>query len=322
MIFSKQIGAFYKKTLFNRQDPDGSVYYFTHRDFEGLHCDPFSFTTPAGDTLIGGIYYYDGYDGCKLVVFDHGMGNGHFAYMREIEALCRHGYRVLSYDHTGCNTSEGEGIRGLSGSLYDLDACISAIKSDGELSALDIYVVGHSWGAFSAMNIPAYHPSVKAVVAMSGFVSVSDMLRQVFPKILAPWRSAALQIEAKTNPDHFSATAIANLKNTDTRVLFIHSTDDSTVSYGIHFEKLRSELSDNANISFLTVSGKDHNPNYTASAVKYKNEFFRDLISRKKKKKLLTDEQKTAFVSSYDFYRMTEQDAELWQIIFDFLDRE
>ncbi|MBQ8880419.1 MAG: alpha/beta fold hydrolase [Clostridia bacterium] len=322
MIFSKQIGNFYKRTLFNRQDPDGSVYYFLHKDFDGLSAEPFSFTTPASDLLKGNIYYYRDFVPGKLVVFDHGMGNGHRAYMREIETLCRHGYRVLSYDHTGCNSSEGQGIRGLSGSLYDLDACISAIKSTEAFSDLDIYVVGHSWGAFSAMNIPAYHPSVKAVVAMSGFSSVSEMLRQVFPKFLAPWRSSALQVEADMNPDHFGALATENLKDTSTRVLFIHSTDDSTASYTMHFEKLRQALSRNANVSFLTVEGKDHNPNYTIDAVKYKNEFFRDLTYRKKKKKLQSDEQKSAFVSSYDFYRMTEQDMELWQKIFDFLDKE
>ena len=307
MIFSKQIKEYYKKTLFNRHDPDGSVFYFSHRDFDRLLAESYYFTTEAGDTLRGNIYFYDGYIPDRLVVFDHGMGNGHVAYMREIEVLCRHGYKVLSYDHTGCRSSDGKGIRGLSGSLYDLDACIESIGKDPALSALDLYVVGHSWGAFSAMNIPAYHKEIKAVVAMSGFPSVQDMLYQVFPKFLAPWRPSALEAEAELNPRHYDADATVNLRYTATRVLFIHSKDDATASYNIHFEKLKTALSDNENISFITVNGKDHNPNYTLDAVNYKGEFFRDLTTRKKKKKLSTDKECEDFVASYDFYRMTAE---------------
>ena len=321
MIFDKQIKKYYKKTLMNRHDPDGSVYYFSYTDFEGLSAQPYSFTTPAGDTLRGNLYSYPGFREDRLVVFDHGMGAGHNAYMREIEVMCRHGYRVLAYDHTGCNKSDGTGLRGLSGSLYDLDACLNSVAADSELGSLDIYVVGHSWGAFSSMNISAYHPEIKAVVAISGFYSVSEMLRQVFPPLLAPWRPAALAVEQEMNPDHFSASAIENLRNTPTRVLFIHSKDDAVASYNSHFSKLSEALSGNPSITLLTVEGKGHNPNFTSEAVKYKDAFFAELTKLRKKKKLVSDQQKSEFVSSYDWYKMTEQDIELWQIIFDFLDK-
>ena len=39
-----------------------------------------------------------------------------------------------------------------------------------------------------------------------------------------------------------------------------------------------------------------------------------------KQKKLVTDEQKKAFLASFDWDRMTEQDEAVWNVIFDCLD--
>ena len=59
------------------------------------------------------------------MVFDHGIGGGHLSYFKEIEMLCRGGYKVLGYDHAGCMESEGEYINGMTGSLPDLDSAIN-----------------------------------------------------------------------------------------------------------------------------------------------------------------------------------------------------
>ena len=74
------------------------------------------------------------------------------------------------------------------------------------------------------------------------------------------------------------------------------------------------------NIRFLLVDGKVHNPHYTADAVAYKNAFFKTYKKMKKKKKLVTDEQKAAFVKQYDWHRMTAQDDTVWAEIFKHLD--
>jgi hypothetical protein len=63
------------------------------------------------------------------------------------------------------------------------------------------------------------------------------------------------------------------------------------------------------------VQNKGHNPNYTEGAVKYLNEFVSartKLLSKKK----LTDKEKSDFVSSFDWNRMTEQDETVWNKIF------
>lgn len=322
MIFSKKVEALYSKTLFSRHDEDGSIFYFSHSDFEGLNMTPYSFRNQLGDKLSGGLYYCDGYDPSRLIVFDHGMGTGHKAYMREIEALARHGYRVLAYDHTGCTHSEGKGVRGLSGSLADLDACISAVLEDESLKNLTLSVVGHSWGAFSTMNITAFHKEIESVVAISGFISISQMLKFILPRALGLWRGTARELERRANPDCADISAIDTLRASSTRALIIHSSDDKTCSAKLNFMKLRDALEDAPNVEFLLVHGKGHNPNYTAEAVAYKDKFFADLKARRKRGELSTDEQKKSFVASYDWHKMTEQDDNLWQKIFDHLDNK
>ena len=317
MIFSKQIEKMYSKTLFSRHDMDGTVFYFSHTDFEGLGAESYEFENQLGDTLRGAVYSYPGADDRCLVVFDHGMGaGGHRSYMKEIEKLCSEGFSVLSYDHTGCAGSDGKSIRGLSGSLADLDACINSVKSSEKYSDRALFVVGHSWGAFSTMNIAAYHPDIKKIVALSGFISLKEMQRQILLGPLALWRRDLFELERRANPDYADASAIETLKGTNADVLLIYSADDKTVSAKRHYEPLKEALSGCNNVEIILVDeSKDHNPNYTVDAVKYKSEFFAALTAKKKRRELETDEQKSSFVRSFDWHKITEQDEKVWQKI-------
>ncbi len=324
MFISRQIEKIYKNTLFCRRDDDGTLFYFSLSDFEGLKRTPYSFKTKKGHTLRGYFYHYGEYsEFCKnrLVVFDHGMGVGHRAYMKEIEMLARHGYLVYSYDHTGCTESDGEHIMGLSGSLADLDSCISSLKAEQGFSGNVISVVGHSWGGFSTLNILGYHPDIRSIVAISGFVSLRDMQKQVIPAILSPFRAQLYELEQETNPDYADSSAISALSSTDAPALIIHSLDDDSVSAKRHFHKLRSALSDKQNIHFLTLTDRMHNPTYIAAAVKYKAEFFKEHKARIKKNLHKDKAAQKAFLASYDWHKMTEQDEEIWQQIYEFLDK-
>ena len=184
MLFEKQMIRMYRNNLFIRNDNRDGIFYFQETDFPGLTARPYTFPAGAGHDLKGYFYSYPNPNPDRLVVFDHGMGNGHRAYMREIETLCRAGFLVYSYDHTGCMASGGKHIGGFAQSLADLDDCIKQLKRDPNLAGRSLSVVGHSWGGFSTMNIGAIHPEVKRIVSMSGFVSVRRMLEQTFAGVL------------------------------------------------------------------------------------------------------------------------------------------
>ncbi len=320
MIFEKQILDTYKGMMHTRCDDRGTAYYFSAKDFPGLKVEGYTFKSSKGHDLQGYIYNYDNPIEGRLIVFDHGFGGGHRSYMREIEMLCKHGYKVFAYDHTGCMESGGESPNGMAQSLCDLNDCIATIKADEKFAGLDISVMGHSWGGFSTMNIAALHPEISHVVSMSGFVSVELLVGSFFGGILKGYRKPVLELERKSNPEFVGFNAVDSLLKTNAKVLLVYSDNDKLVRPEIHFEALKSGLLGKENIKLLFVSNKGHNPNYTEDAVKYLAEYSALLQKKNKKKELETPEQKKQFVDSFDWWRMTEQDEDVWNEIFELLD--
>lgn len=318
IIFKKKAINTYKGIIYKRCDDTGTVFFFSADDFPGLKTETLSFKASAGHTLEGCFYEYENAIPGRLIVFDHGFGGGHLAYMKEIEKLCRHGYKVFSYDHTGCMKSGGETPNGLGQSLCDLNDCITMLKNDERFKNYDISVMGHSWGGFSTLNISALHPEISHIVALSGFVSVQEMVNMLFPDKISCFRNLIFNLEKESNPESVKYHAVETLKNSDTKALLIYS-DNDTRCKRIHYDILKEGLAEKQNVKFLLVQNKNHNPNYTEDAVNYLREF----SSARAKfihKKNITDEEKAEFVASFDWDRMTAQDESVWNEIFNHLD--
>jgi len=315
MLFEKSILRIYRKNLFVRNDNPEGIFYFAPEDFPGLQAHPYTFRARAGHDLNGFFYHYPDPIPGRVLVFDHGMGNGHRAYMREIETLAKAGFLVFSYDHTGCMTSGGESCNGFAQSLSDLDACIEALKAEKGLEGCSFSVMGHSWGGFSTMNIVALHPEITHVVSMSGFISVKKILEQTFDGILKPYRKAVLGLERHVNEKYADFDAAESLKNTGAEVLLIYSEDDPVVKKSFHYDPLLCALEDKENIRFHLEQGKAHNPSYTAEAVRYKDGFFEALTDLRKRGDKVSPEERKSFMESYDWRRMTEQDEKVWALI-------
>lgn len=320
MIFEKKIVGIYKSQFLSRCDDTGLAHYFSHADFPGLRQQSFDFRSSLGHTLKGWFYCYDEIIPGRLVVFDHGFGGGHRSYMKEIEKLCAHGYLVYTYDHTGCMESGGENPRGLSQSLRDLNDCLNALRATQGFRDLDVSVMGHSWGGFSAMNIAALHPEVTHIVALSGFISVEAMVAQFFSGILKGYRKPVLKIEQDSNPDFVKYNAVQTLANTGVPVLLIYSYNDKLVNREIHHDALKKGLADKKNVRILLEENKGHNPNYTADAVAHLGEYTASMTRKLKDKQLETEVQKKDFRALWDWNRMTKQDEKVWAEIFKTLD--
>lgn len=319
MIFEKQVVNMYRGMMHTRCDDTETVFYFSPEDFPGLQAEPHSFKASAGHTLQGYFYQYGNPVSGRLIVFDHGFGGGHRAYMTEIEKLCAHGYRVFAYDHTGCMASGGTTPNGLSQSLCDLNDCISMLKAEGYFENTDVSVMGHSWGAFSTLNITALHPEISHIVAMCGFVCVEDMIGTFFKGILKGYRKAVMALERGANPKFVEYNAVKTLSESKTKALLIYSENDMMCRRN-HYDTLKAGLDGKENVKFLFVTNKGHNPNYTEEAVKYLDGFgaARAKLARNKN---ASKEEKAKFVASYDWKRMTEQDEAVWSVIFEHLDQ-
>ena len=307
------VSMVYKKNVVKRYDDEGTIKYFTHRDYPGLDAEPIEFLTAHGDELKGYVYSYPDADGGSLVVFAHGLGGGHQAYMSEIERICRAGYRVVGYDNCGCFASGGKNIRGLTESLADLIACIDWLRGREEYADKRISVIGHSWGGYAAANILNYR-KVYAVVAISCFVSVEVFVDAYLKGKPAYMKRGVYNFERRANPDLAASCAVDAVKDTDSKVLFVHSRDDDFVSIYVGLDYVRKRIH-NPNVDYLVVDGKKHNPNYTADAVKYMNSTFGEYNRLVAEKKLRTFEEKCAYCADFDFRRMTAQDDEVWNVI-------
>lgn len=320
MIFEKQVEQAFGKAVRVRCDDMGTAYYFSADDFPGLKKEPYAFENQKGERLQGYFYHYDSPKPYRIVVFDHGMGGGHRSYMKEIECLAKKGYLVFAYDHTGCMESEGAHINGFTQSLADLHAALSVLEKDPSYSAYTFSVVGHSWGGYSTLNIAALHPEITHVVAISGFLSAEQMLRQTFGGIMKPYYRRMYAMERDANPDYFDYTAEKSLSDYRGKALVIHSADDRVVHIKSHFQILKKALGDRDNIRFLEVRGKGHNPNYTADAVRYKDAYLAELKREGKRGNLKSEESRRAFVAKFDWNRMTAQDDSVWSEIFTLLE--
>ena len=316
MLFEKQVLQMYKGLAYTRCDDTGKAYYFSPEDFPGLQAKSHPFASSAGHTLQGYLYWYEGYRPGRLVVFDHGFFGGHRSYMKEIEMLCRRGFRVFAYDHTGCMESGGKDPNGMAQSLCDLNDCLTMLKADERFAGLDISVMGHSWGGFSTLNIAAFHPEISHIVVMSGFVSVEMLVGSFFGGLLKGYRKAVMALERQANPKFVECNAVDTLQKTNAKTLLIYSDNDQMCRKDPHYNTLVAGLSHKENIRFLLVSGKGHNPNYTADAVQYLAQYTALQNKLTRKKQLETPDQKAAFVASFDWHRMTAQDDAVWEKIF------
>lgn len=320
MIFEKQVVNAYKGMMYTRCDDTETVFYFSAADFPGLKAEAYSFKASAGHTLQGYIYSYDHPIEGRLIVFDHGFGGGHRAYMKEIELLCRHGYLVFAYDHTGCMESGGASPNGLAQSLCDLNDCMTALKSDERFAGRKLSVMGHSWGAFSTLNISALHPEITHIVAMCGFVSVEEMIKTFFSGPLQGYRKAVMALERESNPEFSRFQAVRSLSQSTAKALLIYSEDDRMCRRA-HYDLLKQGLDGKENLRLMLVSNKGHNPNYTEDAVKRLAEFSKARAQLLKKKNP-TQAEKASFVASFDWEKMTAQDEAVWDEIFAHLDAE
>ncbi len=320
MIFEKKVLGLYRSQFLSRCDDTGLAHYFSHEDFPGLRQQSFDFRSSLGHMIRGWFYCYDEIIPGRVVIFDHGFGGGHRSYMKEIQLLAQHGYLVYAYDHTGCMQSGGDSTRGLAQSLRDLRDCIDAFRSTPGFRDLDISVMGHSWGAFAAMNIPALHPQVSHVVAISGYVSVAEMAGQFFSGILRGYRRPVLKLERESNPEFVDFSALDSLRSASAGTLLLYSSNDKVVIREIHHKLLSEGLKDRKNVRILLEENKGHNPNYTADAVQYLAQYTAQLTKMLKEGTLDTPARKAAFRSQWDWHRMTAQDGKVWKEIFRTLD--
>lgn len=209
-----------------------------------------------------------------LIVFAHGFGyGGHSAYLPLIDALVQRGFAVFAYDATGCDSSEGEQVRGLCQGICDLKSALEFVKAQERFSNMPLYLLGHSWGAYAVCAVLQEEADVTAAAALSGFDNTADMVRfageKEFGAITTVLWPYAMAIERQMYPKEAQMSSLQGLRHAQMPVLVMHSTDDTTVPYAQSFARYQAQLAHNPRIRMETLYGKGHMVMLTARANAY-----------------------------------------------------
>ena len=319
MLFSKIIKKKFDAVL-GRYDGDPAMYYFTLGDFPELKWEAFDIPGDRGVSLKGGFYYYEEFCPKKLVIFDHGIGAGHRAYLTEIDSLAKAGWTVYSYDHTGCVDTAGTGILGFGQGVNDLDHVLKALKADPRFAGVSFRLMGHSWGGYAAMNAAGLHPEVSHVVSLAGFLSAKSLVEQYIPKMFLKYSPEVMDRERQHNPSYADLDARESLQKSSAKLLYLQSLDDQKVKFSLGYEPLQAALGDRPNTEFVQLTGRGHDPQRTEAAAAANGRMLEQLTAQRKKKQLETPEQQEAFRKSQDWNAIAQQDPEIWERILGFLE--
>lgn len=239
--------------------------FFTADDYEGLAVENVSFSARQGHKLAGYKYRMEHMDKPKgVLVVAHGFGGGgHCGYMPLIAYFADHGYLVFGYDATGNDNSEGDVVGGFPQGVMDLDYAIRYVKSDETYAGLPIYIMGHSWGAYSVGNVLNFHPDVAGAVMFAGFDYTTQILRQQgeeyvgdLVKLVLPYAKAYEWVKFGK---YTMVSTSGGIKASDAHVMIVHSTDDDTVHYDTGYEPLYAKHKDNPRVHFVSYTDRGHN---------------------------------------------------------------
>ena len=309
LIFFIVMGFVIESLGFSKRfDPDPLVKYYTNEEFN-IEREPLKIKV-GKETIRGYSYNPNSKIDDAIVVFVHGMYATIDAYNQEICTIAEAGYEVIALNHIGVGTSTGKKITGLGGSLRCLDNTIDYVKANSKYSGRKIYVVGHSWGAYAAINIRKYHSDVNKIVAIAPFVSVNRLLINLLDKSLKPFIPFITLADICRNGS-YSMQSAKSLKDNSNNILVLHSKNDPMVSFDLNTGYLMDNYD---NILFIISNRNAHNPTYTLEAVEYMREYTDELSCTPLDKQ---EELKR----NTDFHKMGELNMKTMNEIISFLNK-
>ena len=186
-----------------------------------------------------------------VVLLSHGIGGGHFYLLPLINYLCQRDLLVVAFDHYGCGTSEGKKLYSMSQGAIDVKYAVKYVEE--KFSNLPFYVLGHSWGGFTASQALRYSTKIEKCVNIAGLDSEAAMaspLSRIFVKI------AGLSIYGKYGL--YSTYGI--FKKTHAEVLYLQGKQDLVVNPKQTGYKYQKRFKNRRNIHVIMLDNKGHAP--------------------------------------------------------------
>lgn len=290
--------------LFNhRFEKNEYVKYYTYEEFN-LNETKIDIKVNK-ETIKGFIYTSNYYDSNKIVIYTHGFFSNHYAYMQDIAYLARY-YIVISFDILGVSESSGKNLKCFANATKSLDYVINYVKNNYKNK--EIYLIGHSWGAYATLSALKYHKDIKKVVAISGFISRKNAIKSLIKshKILIPFIHI---IDSLKCIKYSLVNIITNLKRYRGNVLIISSIDDSVINYKENTLYLKNKFKD---FNYIIETNKSHNPQYKKESVDRLNVFLNN-INKLKGSELIN------YMKNTNYHLLGELDNNIMDNIVEFI---
>jgi len=292
----------------------------------GYNTEPVEFQF-QGNTLRG--YVYKANQPKGFIVFRHGIGSDHAAYLALICAMVDRGWTVFAYDAIGCGISDGDNMKGMAQSPLDVVAAVEHARESGMVGDLPLVLWGHSWGGYGVAAAMDIIPDVDACVTMSGYNSPVGVLMEFTERMMGPAAVTQYPTMWLNNKIVFGAdadrTALDGINKTSAPVLIIHGDNDQVVEYtGSSIIAQRDHIT-NKKTQYLVMHEPGRNGHnsyfYTPEANKYLNEKSAELEELNEQYPGgLPDDVIATFSESFDAKRANEADSGLMDAIVEFLD--
>lgn len=280
-----------------------NVKYFDAIDFVGLKKEEYSFNYNKKTVIRGAIYYYGSKENKDIAIFFHGYNSGMTSYGTDIERIARNNYVVISYNVKGAHDSDGK-LGGLIDSLKVAKKFESEFLSKSEFKDRNLVLMGHSWGAYTAINASRYFKNVKKIVAISSFSNPAypQFGNSLLVKILIPFFYIINLVKYGSLAN---ISSYKTLKKINIKTMLLHGEIDHLVQ-PIQSSSLYKKIK-NDNVKLIVYKGKKHSPQLSFEAQEALTEFLKETANKKEIDK------------EYDFKAMCELDEDVMNDIFSFL---
>ena len=253
--------------MFNHHFLTFKPFYFEASDFPNLERKRYTFSSCNKHKLVGYIYQDKNVDKHGIFVFSHGYGGGgHHCYLDLINVVCKLGYYVFAYDATANDESEGTTIKGFTQGFLDADKAISFIENLDGFKRMPLYLMGHSWGAYSASNALDYHKRVKGLIAFSGFNSATTIFKANGERFAGDKANDFMlyvdTFEKFLFGDICKHSALDSFAHSKAKIVIVHSEDDQTVPIEAGFSLYKKEFNKDKRFKFIKLLNHGHGTVY------------------------------------------------------------
>lgn len=259
--------------------------------------------------LNGFIYENDASN--KVLIFAHGIKASSSDYLNIAMYFYDAGYTVFTYDAKGVNNDNDNALGGFPEGIISMEGALDYLKENGYLENKELYLLGHSWGAYSSLAVlnNTTH-DIKGVASIAGFNSSEEEIinfARPYMSFFADLSSPFIHTYQRSiYPEHSSLTAIDGVnKYKNAKVFLGHGTNDEIFDINYSLLSKSNQMKTEHVVTYI-CDGINNGHNtilFSEDAVRYQVEV-NDNINKIKEEN--NDQKLKEYIASIDDHKYSE----------------